>query len=370
MSTPHIWVVKVGSSLVTNGGCGIDHTRLQEWAAQIAALKQHHIRVVLVSSGSIAEGIKRLGWASRPKALNELQAAAAVGQMGLAQAYEDAFGAHELRTAQILLTHDDLSNRTRYLNARSTLRTLLELDIVPVINENDTVATGEIKLGDNDTLGALVANLIEADLLVILTDQDGLYNADPRKNPEAKLIAEIAADHPDLAQMAGGAGSSVGTGGMYTKITAARRAALGGTPTRIASGREASVLPRLAAGESIGTLLTPGQTRLNARRQWLLGQLQLAGNVTVDSGAADALTRKHSSLLPVGCIAVTGEFHRGEAVAVLTESGEEIARGLANYGSEEVARILRTPSAQIENALGYIAEEELIHRDNMVMRRR
>ncbi|MDO5686660.1 MAG: glutamate 5-kinase [Neisseria sp.] len=369
MSTQHIWVVKVGSSLVTNEGSGIDHARLAQWAAQIAALCAQNIQVVLVSSGAIAEGIKRLGWTARPKAVNELQAAAAVGQMGLAQAYENVFGKHGIHTAQILITHDDLSNRTRYLNARSTLRTLLDLSIVPVINENDTVATGEIKLGDNDTLGALVANLIEADLLVILTDQDALYDSDPRKNPHAKKITEISAAHPDLEKMAGGAGSSIGTGGMYTKITAAKRAALGGTPTRIAAGKEPDVLPRLARGEALGTLLTAGESRINARRRWLMDQLQLSGSITVDAGAEKALLDKKSSLLPIGCIAVKGEFHRGEAVAIVNAAGQEIARGLSNYAGEEIALILRTPSAQIENILGYIAEEELIHRDNMMLRR-
>ena len=361
-------MVKVGSSLVTNNGKGIDYVRLMQWAEQIHALREKGISVVLVSSGSIATGIKRLGWEKRPREINRLQAAAAVGQMSLAQAYEDAFEKYGLYSAQILLTHDDLRNRTRYLNARATLRTLMDFHIVPVINENDTVATAEIKLGDNDTLGALVANLIDADLLIILTDMHGLYNADPRKNPDAVLIKEISATDENLENMAGGAGSGVGTGGMFTKITAARRAALAGIPTRIAYGKEENVLVRLAEGEEIGSLLTAGQTRINARSQWLMGHLRLSGSLKVDAGAIKALKEKHSSLLPIGCIAVAGEFHRGEAVAIADEKGEEIARGLVNYSSEEIALLLKKPSSEIEHILGYVAEDELIHRDNMVMR--
>ena len=362
-------VAKVGSSLVTAGGHGIDEQALARWAAQIAALQARGVQVVWVSSGAIAEGIKRLGWPQRPKALNELQAAAAVGQMGLAQAYENVFAPLGLHTAQILLTHEDLSNRTRYLNARSTLRTLLDKGIVPVINENDTVTTDEIKLGDNDTLGALVTNLIEADALVILTDQTGLYDSDPRRNPDARLISHIQAEHPDLERMAGGAGSNVGTGGMLTKVKAARRAALSGAATVVASGHEENVLLRLAQGESIGTLFTSSLSRLSARKQWLLGHVQLSGSLVVDEGAARALTAKHSSLLPVGCVAVHGSFQRGELVAVLDTQGREIARGLSNYSRSETAKILRTPSEQIATRLGYVAEDVLIHRDNMALNR-
>lgn len=358
-------VVKVGSSLVTAGGKGIDQAALDRWAAQIAELGKQGVQTVLVSSGAIAEGIKRLGWSKRPTAINELQAAAAVGQTGIAQAYETAFAPHGIRTAQILLTHDDLSNRTRYLNARSTLQTLLSKGIVPVINENDTVTTDEIKLGDNDTLGALVTNLIEADALVLLTDQKGLYDSDPRKNPQAKLIPTIAADHPDLESMAGGAGSSVGTGGMYTKVTAAKRAALSGAATVVAWGGEPDVLVRLKQGESIGTLFTSAHSRVAARKQWLLGHVQTAGSLTVDSGAVKALTEQHASLLPVGCIRADGHFHRGELVAILDTDGKEIARGLTNYSSGETAKILQTPSERIAEKLGYAHEDELIHRDNM-----
>lgn len=362
-------VVKVGSSLVTNGGHGVDAVALRNWAMQIAELKSRGIDVVFVSSGAIAEGIKRLGWAARPKALNELQAAAAVGQMGLAQAYEEAFAPLGIQTAQILLTHEDLSHRTRYLNARSTLRTLLEKGVVPIINENDTVTIDEIKLGDNDTLGALVTNLIEADALIILTDQQGLFDQDPRKNPDAQLIGQIAASHPDLEAMAGGAGSNVGTGGMYTKVLAAKRAASSGAATYIASGHAEQVLLRLLNGEQVGTLLTPDETRINARKQWLMGQIRLSGSIVVDEGAAQALQRRHSSLLPIGCVAVHGQFVRGALVAVLNGQGEEIARGLVNYNSQEVAKLLRQPSHQIEHLLAYVAEDELIHRDNMVLRR-
>ena len=367
LSQARLLVVKVGSSLVTAEGRGIDQQALAQWAAQIAQLNKRGVQVIFVSSGAIAEGIKRLGWPRRPKALNELQAAAAVGQMGIAQAYENAFAPHNINTAQILLTHEDLSNRTRYLNARSTLRTLLAHGIVPIINENDTVTTDEIKLGDNDTLGALVTNLVEADALVILTDQQGLYDSDPRKNPQARLINRIAAEHPDLESMAGGVGSSVGTGGMYTKVTAAKRAALSGAATVVASGREPDVLVRLIQGDAVGTLFTSEHSRINARKQWLLGQVQLSGRVVVDEGAARAVAEQHASLLPVGCVRAEGHFHRGELVAVVDGGGKEIARGLANYNSSETAKILRTPSAQIERKLGYVMEDELIHRDNMAL---
>lgn len=369
LSQAKLIVVKVGSSLVTAEGRGIDQAALNRWATQIAELKARGVNVIFVSSGAIAEGIKRLGWPKRPTAINELQAAAAVGQMGIAQAYEYAFAYHQIHTAQVLLTHEDLSNRTRYLNARSTLLTLVEKGIVPIINENDTVTTDEIKLGDNDTLGALVTNLVDADALVILTDQRGLYDSDPRKNPNAQFIHQIEADHPELEAMAGGAGSSVGTGGMYTKVTAAKRAALSGAATVVASGREPNVLVRLQQGESIGTLFTSSHSRVAARKQWLLGHVQLAGKVRVDAGAARALTEKHASLLPVGCTGVEGHFHRGELVAVVDADGKEIARGLMNYSSEETAKLLQTDSEHIHAKLGYAHEEELIHRDNLAVRR-
>ncbi|AUZ06438.1 MULTISPECIES: glutamate 5-kinase [Vitreoscilla] len=368
ISEAHTLVIKVGSSLVTAEGKGVDLEALAKWAAQIAQLKAQGKQVVFVSSGAIAEGIKRLGWKSRPKALNELQAAAAIGQMGLAQAYEEVFAEHGIQTAQILLTHDDLSNRTRYLNARSTLRTLLDWNVVPIINENDTVTTSEIKLGDNDTLGALVTNLIEADALLILTDQSGLYDSDPRKNPNAKFIHEIEANHPDLESMAGGAGSAVGTGGMYTKVIAAKRAALSGAATLIASGHEPDLLLRLCQGERIGTWLTPNRSRLSARQQWIMGHLQFSGKVTIDAGAAIALSQKHSSLLPIGCIGVQGQFLRGAVISVVNPDGEEVARGLTNYSSDEIEKILRQPSHQIEAILDYVAEEEVLHRDNLVIR--
>lgn len=362
-------VVKVGSSLVTAEGRGIDQTALDNWAAQIAQIKQQGVEVILVSSGAIAEGVKRLGWAKRPSAINELQAAAAVGQMGIAQAYERAFSVHQLHTAQILLTHEDLSDRMRYLNAKSTLKTLLSQNIVPVINENDTVTTDEIKLGDNDTLGALVTNLVDADALIILTDQHGLYDSDPRKNPQAQFIHEIAANHPELENMAGGAGTGVGTGGMYTKVLAAKRAALSGANTVVASGREPKVLQRLVAGERVGTLFTSDLSRVNARKQWLLGHIQISGSVNIDAGAVAALLAKNGSLLPVGVVRVNGHFHRGELIAVLDESGKEVARGLANYGSVEAAKLLRCHANEIEAKLGYVFEDELIHRDNLVLHR-
>ena len=359
-------VVKVGSSLVTNDGKGLDHAALTRWAGEIADLARRGKQVVLVSSGAIAEGLQRLGWSTRPKAVHELQAAAAVGQMGLAQAYETAFRAHGLKTAQVLLTHEDLADRTRYLNARSTLTTLLKLNVVPIINENDTVATSEIRFGDNDTLGALVTNLIEADALVILTDQQGLFTADPRKHPDATFVYHANAGDPALEEMAGGAGSSVGTGGMITKIIAAKRAARSGAATVIACGREANVLSRLADGEAIGTQLVPAASPLVARKQWLADHLQLAGRLVLDAGAAEAVAHKGTSLLPIGVVAVEGQFLRGEVLACVDAAGQAVARGLVNYSSDEARQIMRHATREIEGILGYIVEPELIHRDNMV----
>ncbi len=359
-------VVKVGSSLVTDEGRGLDHVALARWAEQIAKLVEEGRQVVLVSSGAIAEGLQRLGWSKRPKALHELQAAAAVGQMGLVQAYESVFRQHGLHAAQVLLTHEDLADRTRYLNARSTLVSLLGLRVVPVINENDTVSTDEIKLGDNDTLGALVTNLIEADCLVILTDQQGLYTADPRKNPDAEFVHEARAGDAELERMAGGAGSSVGTGGMLTKILAAKRAARSGAHTLIASGREPNVLLRLAQGELIGTQLIADKAALAARKQWMADHLQMRGRLVLDDGAARALAAGGKSLLPVGVKLVQGEFERGEVIACVDGHGQEVARGLVNYSAAEARRIAGRPSAEIEALLGYVDEPELIHRDNLV----
>ncbi len=359
-------VVKVGSALVTNNGAGLAIDFLAELARQIAHLRESGHEVLLVSSGAIAAGMQRLAWTTRPHAMHELQAAAAVGQMGLAQAYETCFTQYGLKTAQILLTHEDLANRLRYLNARSTLTTLLSLGVVPIINENDTVVTDEIKFGDNDTLGALVANLVEAEVLVILTDQAGLYSADPRKDPAATLISEHRADDPALEAMAGGAGSRIAKGGMLTKVRAAQRAARSGAHTLIASGREADVLPRLAQGEALGTLLEASATPLAARKQWLADHLQLAGSLILDEGAVKALASGRS-LLPVGVTAVEGNFERGEAVACRTAEGREIARGLVNYSSLEARRIARQPSSEIEAILGYLDEPELIHRNNLVL---
>ena len=359
-------VVKVGSSLVTNDGAGLDHAALDRRAGEIADLMRRGKAVVLVSSGAVAEGVKRLGWNARPTALHEKQAAAAVGQMGLCQAYEQAFSAHNLKTAQVLLTHEDLTHRTRYLNARSTLNTLLALNVVPIINENDTVVTSEIRFGDNDTLGALVTNLIEADALVILTDQRGLYTADPRSNPAAEFVHEGQAGDPALEAMAGGAGSSVGTGGMLTKILAAKRAARSGAATGIASGREANVLSRLADGESIGSQLVATSDRMIARKQWLADHLRLAGALVLDRGAVRAVGEQHTSLLSIGVSEVQGDFLRGDAVACVDEDGNEVARGLVNYSSDESRLIMRHPTRDIEALLGYVGEPELIHRDNMV----
>ncbi|MFN7571340.1 MAG: glutamate 5-kinase [Betaproteobacteria bacterium] len=360
-------VVKVGSSLVTNDGRGLDLGAIERWAEQIAQLAAGGRQVVLVSSGAIAEGMQRLGWSKRPQQIHELQAAAAVGQMGLAQAYEAAFRAHGRASAQVLLTHADLADRARYLNARSTLFTLLELGVVPVINENDTVVTDEIKFGDNDTLGALVANLVEADVLVILTDQPGLFSADPRRDPSATLVADAQAGDPHLESIAGGTGSAIARGGMITKVLAAKRAARSGAHTVIASGREERVLLRLAAGERIGSQLAAATNTLNARKQWLADHLLMKGRVVVDAGAANALRRGGKSLLPIGVTAVEGDFVRGDVIACVDEAGRDVARGLTNYGAEDARKIARRATAEIESILGYIDEPELIHRDNLVV---
>lgn len=360
-------VVKVGSSLVTNQGEGLDHQAIGAWVKQIAVLRELGCEVVLVSSGAIAEGMQRLGWKQRPSAVHELQAAAAVGQMGLIQVYESCFREHGLRAAQVLLTHADLADRERYLNARSTLRTLLHLGVIPIINENDTVVTDEIKFGDNDTLGALVTNLIEADALVILTDQQGLFSADPRKDPSARLITVAQAGEAQLEQMAGGAGSHIGSGGMITKVLAAKRAARSGAHTVIASGHAPNALPRLLQGEQIGTLLLAPEMTLAARKQWLADHLQVCGRLTLDAGAIQALRDEGKSLLPIGMVQVEGEFERGAVVALLDESGRDIARGLVNYSASEARRIARQPSHKIQSLLGYVDELEMIHRDNLVL---
>ncbi len=362
-------VIKVGSSLVTNEGRGLDRDAVAAWAAQIAALRAMGKEVVLVSSGAVAEGMARLGWARRPKNMHQLQAAAAVGQMGLVQAYETAFAAHGLATAQILLTHEDLSDRQRYLNARTTLFTLLRLGVVPIVNENDTVVTDEIRFGDNDTLGALVTNLIEASALIILTDQRGLYAADPRKNPDAEFISHATAGDLALEAMAGGAGSAVGTGGMYTKIIAAKRAAGSGAHTVIASGREPDLLPRLANGESVGTTLHARMATLSARKQWLVDHLRLRGRLILDDGAIRALSQAGKSLLPIGVASVEGDFERGDVVACHDAQGREWARGLINYSAADTRRIMRQPSSSIVTILGTINEPELMHRDNLVVLR-
>ena len=361
-------VIKVGSSLVTNEGRGLDEAAIASWAQQIAVLRQAGKEVVLVSSGAIAEGMKRLNWSSRPTNIDELQAAAAVGQMGLAQVYETQFAQHDIVTAQILLTHEDLADRKRYLNARSAMFTLLHLGVVPIINENDTVVTDEIKVGDNDTLGALVANLIEADTLVILTDQAGLFTADPRKNPNAQLIQTAPAGEETLEQMAGGAGSSIGKGGMLTKVLAAKRAMKSGASTIIASGREAQVLPRLAKGERIGTELFATTPLLSARQQWLADHLQMRGHVVLDDGAVKAVLSGGKSVLPIGVIRVDGNFERGEVIACVDEAGREIARGLSNYSSSDTMRIARHASGEFAALLGRDADEaELIHRNNLIL---
>lgn len=360
-------VVKVGSALLTNDGRGLDRQMIENLAAQICTLVRDGKEVVFVSSGAIAEGVLRLGWSKRPERICELQAAAAVGQMGLVQAYETVFSAHGVKTAQILLTHADLSNRERYLNAREALLELLRLGVVPIINENDTVVTDEIKVGDNDTLGALVTNLIEADVLVILTDQRGLYTADPRKDPLAQFVSEASAGDPALEKMAGGAASSLSKGGMITKILAAKRAARSGSSTVIACGREENVLPRLAQGEAIGTQLTAVHAPWHARAKWLADQLRAQGLVVLDAGAAKALMEKKTSLLPVGIKAVQGDFVRGDVVGCLAPDGTEIARGLVNYDSSQLRLIAGKHCEEFAAILGFSGPEEAVHRDNMVM---
>lgn len=361
------WVVKIGSALLTADGAGLDREAIRDWVMQMVALRARGIELVLVSSGAVAEGMMRLGWASRPHALHELQAAAAVGQMGLVQAYESNFQRHDIHTAQVLLTHDDLSNRQRYLNARNTLRTLLELGVLPVVNENDTVVTDEICFGDNDTLAALVTNLVEADALIILTDQAGLFDRDPRKHADAQLLREARATDESLDEMVGGSAGGLGRGGMLTKLRAARLAARSGAGTVIAFGREPQVLERIASAERLGTLLLPEQEAQAARKQWLAGHLQLRGSLCLDAGAVKVLRESGRSLLPVGVVAVDGDFERGEAVACVDKVGREIARGLVNYSASDARRIMGRPSRELEAILGHVDEPEMIHRDNLVL---
>lgn len=360
-------VIKIGSALLTGGGRGLDLQGISDWVSQMADLSARDMEVVLVSSGSVAEGMNRLGWTTRPHALHELQAAASVGQMGLVRAYESLFEQHGRKTAQILLTHDDLSHRHRYLNARSTLLTLLKLGVVPVINENDTVATEEIRFGDNDTLGAMVANLIDADLLIILTDQKGLYERDPTVDPTAQLVSEARIDDPSLGAMVGESRSGLGRGGMITKLRAARLASRSGTATVILSGKETNGIPRVIDGELLGTFLVPDASPLLARKRWLAGQLKAKGQLTIDAGAARVLKESGKSLLPIGVTQVTGEFDRGDLVICLNIEGVEVARGLVNYSSEEAARLIGQPTHKIEEVLGYVDEPEMIHRDNLIV---
>lgn len=363
---PQRWVVKIGSALITADQTGLNLDHIQHWCLQFATLINDGMELVLVSSGSIAEGMHRLGWNQRPHTIHELQAAAAVGQMGLVRTYESELKVHHIKTAQVLLTHEDLSNRKRYLNARSTLSTLLSLSVLPVVNENDTVTTDEIRFGDNDNLAALVANLVAADRLIILTDQNGLYDRDPRTDSNAQLVEEGTAGDPRLLQMAGPSGSTVGSGGMVTKLLAAERASRAGTETIIASGREQNGLLRLRDGEALGTRLRSSRPKLDARKQWLANQLQVRGQLMVDDGAVRKLSAGDCSLLAIGVTAVTGHFNRGELVSCVGQQGNEIARGLINYNAAEVQKLLGCHSGEIEQRLGYVDEPELINRDNMV----
>jgi glutamate 5-kinase len=366
LNNAHWLVVKIGSSLITNNGLGLDRPAIENWAEQLVSLQRQGRKLVLVSSGAVAEGVARLDLQSRPRAVHMQQAAAAVGQMGLIQAYESCFARHGVHAAQILLSHEDLSNRKRYLNARSTLTTLLEMAVVPVVNENDTVATAELCFGDNDTLAALVANLINADLMIILTDQQGLFSADPRTDSEATLVRQASAEDQTLQAMAG-ASSSLGRGGMLTKLSAARLAARSGTSTVIAGGREQNVLGRILAGEELGTLLTPEREPVAARKQWLAGQLRVEGQLELDAGAVDVLRNSGRSLLAVGIRSCQGRFERGDVVVCVDQEGSEVARGLVNYSSEEIDRIKGLASNRIEELLGYAGESAIIHRDNMVL---
>ena len=367
VATSRRWVVKIGSALLTNDGRGLDQEAIAGWVEQIVRLRQQGIEVVLVSSGSVAEGMARLGWKLRPKAIHDLQAAAAVGQMGLVQTWEQSFKVHNVHSAQVLVTHDDLSDRKRYLNARSTLLALISHGVVPVVNENDTVVTDEIRFGDNDTLGALVTNLVEADLLVILTDQEGMFDADPRQNPAAKLVSCARASDPALISMAGGSGGNLGRGGMATKLKAAQLAARSGADSIIVGGRLPEVLSRIQQAESVGTLLTADESPMAARKQWLAGHLQMKGVLTLDAGAAKVLREKGVSLLPVGVRDVTGSFSRGEMVSCVGPDNQRVALGLVNYSADEARRIMGKSSDAIASILGYVDEKELIHRDNMVV---
>ena len=366
-STCQRWVVKIGSSLLTNDGRGLAVAAIDDWVEQMAGLRKSGHEILLVSSGAVAEGMTRLGWTRRPHALHELQAAAAVGQMGLVQAYESRFQKYGLHTAQVLLTHEDLADRQRYLNARSTLGTLLGLGVIPIVNENDTVTTDEIRLGDNDTLAALVANLVGADLLVLLTDQQGLLDSDPRSNPDARLMPEVQAGDVKLESMAAGSSGALGRGGMLTKVRAAARAARSGTLTIIASGKEQNILQRIAADEVLGTRLNPVCAPFAARKQWLAGQLQVRGQLQLDDGAVNKLRSAGSSLLPVGVTGVSGDFQRGDLVVCVGPAGDEVARGLVNYSAAEAVQIIGQPSGRIEELLGYVDEVELVHRDNLVL---
>jgi len=361
------WIVKIGSALLTQNGKGLDYAAISDWAFQIAELREEGVEVILVSSGSIAEGMSRMGWVKRPTALPKLQAAAAIGQTGLIQAYQTEFQKYQIQAAQILLTHDDVSHRLRYLNARNTLRTLIRLGTVPIINENDTVAFEEIRLSDNDTLGAVVSSLVEADLLVILTDQKGLFDKDPRTNDDAEFISEGSAMNPDYVKFAGAAGSAISRGGMATKVQAARVAAKSGCATVIVSGREADVLTRVRAGETIGTLLVPEETKLAARKLWIAGQSQARGALHLDAGAVTALKALGKSLLPVGVERCTGKFSRGDRVDCIDPNGRIIAKGLCNYSNDDVSKICKLPSSSIPSVLGRMDEKELIHRDNLVL---
>jgi glutamate 5-kinase len=360
-------IIKVGSALLTNDGAGIDRAAIDAWVEQIAALLSQGKEVVLVSSGAVAEGLVRLGLDARPQSIHMLQSAAAVGQMGLIQTYESSFRRFERQTAQILLDHDDMANRERYLNARGVMQTLMSLKVVPIVNENDTVVTDEIRFGDNDRLAALVANLVDADALIILTDKDGMYDVNPDIDSNAQLISYAYASDSSLDVKAGTSNGALGRGGMQTKLEAARLASRSGCSTVIAGGRNQDILSRICAGENIGTFLSADKTPLAARKQWLAGQLQVKGSMILDDGAVKVLRQQGRSLLAVGVTAVNGSFTRGELVRCEDTHGNEVARGLVNYSSDEAQLIQGKSTEEIITILGYCEDDELIHRDNLVI---
>jgi len=362
------WVIKIGSSLVTKSSTGLNIKNIKDWAGQINELIDQNINVIIVSSGAIAEGMNRLNLVKRPSSSSRLQALAATGQMGLIQAYEVAFKKYNILTAQMLLTHEDLSNRARYLNAKNTLNNLMQYNIIPIINENDTVSTDEIKFGDNDTLASLVANLSGAEKLIILTDQDGLYTNDPRKVKDSKLIKSISVLDKKLNKYAGPSNNILGRGGMITKISAAKKAAKSNTQTIIANGIKKNILINILNNQDyIGTTIYNKNLAINSKKQWIANSLKIKGKIIVDAGAKKVIKQSGKSLLPVGIKSISGEFKKGDLLAICSSNNIEIATGLTNYGSNELAKIIGMSTARIKKEFGIIDSEVVIHRDNMIL---